>query len=102
MSKKVLKGKVVSAKSAQTLVINVTRLKQHPKYKKRFTVSKRYKAHYDEGEYKIGDKVIIEESRPISKDKRWRVVGLVNESKKNKENSGGESEITNPELEISN
>jgi len=47
----------------------------HPKYHKRYTVSKNYKAHDEKNEYKPGDKVIIQECRPLSKDKRWRVVG---------------------------
>ena len=69
-----LKGEVVSNKMQKTLVVRVNRLVAHPKYKKRKIVSKRYKAHYDSGEYKIGDKVDIEETRPLSKDKRWKVV----------------------------
>jgi len=59
---------------SKTLVVRVDRLKEHPKYRRRFTVSKKYKAHYDEGEYNTGDKVVIEESRPISKEKKWRVI----------------------------
>ena len=57
----------------KTLVVEVERIKQHPKYKRRLKVHKKYKAHYDEGEFKIGDRVIIEECRPISKDKKWKV-----------------------------
>lgn len=74
MSKKVLKGTVVSTKTPKTLVVEVSRLKQHPLYKKRYTVSKRFKAHYDEGNFSEGDSVTIEETRPISKDKRWKVI----------------------------
>ncbi|MBM3257823.1 MAG: mitochondrial small ribosomal subunit protein uS17m, partial [Candidatus Nealsonbacteria bacterium] len=48
--------------------------KEHPKYKRRFRVHKNYKAHVYEGEYLVGDKVVIEECRPISKDKKWKVV----------------------------
>ena len=74
MPKKKLKGTVVSNKMQKTVVVEVERVKKHPKYKRRYKVHKKYKAHYDKGEYHIKDKVIIEECRPISKDKRWRVI----------------------------
>ena len=73
MPKKQLKGKVVSNKMDKTLVVEVERVKEHPKYKKRYKVHKRFKAHYNEGSFNIGDKVVIEECPPISKDKRWRI-----------------------------
>lgn len=69
-----LTGIVASNKMQKTLVIEVRRLVAHPIYKKRRRVSKRYKAHYDSGEYNIGDKVQIEETRPLSRGKRWRVI----------------------------
>lgn len=72
--KKQLTGKVVSNKMQKTVVVEVERIKEHPKYKKRYKVHKKYKAHQEEKEYKVGDRVIIEESRPISKNKRWRVI----------------------------
>ncbi len=74
MPKKRLKGTIVSNKMQKTLVVKVERVKEHPKYKRRYKIHKKYKAHYDEGEYNAGDKVMIEECRPISKDKRWRVI----------------------------
>ena len=74
MPKKKLKGNVVSNKMQKTVVVEVERVKEHPKYKRRYRVHKKYKAHYDKGEYRIKDKVIIEECRPMSKDKRWRVI----------------------------
>ncbi|PIQ91844.1 MAG: 30S ribosomal protein S17 [Parcubacteria group bacterium CG11_big_fil_rev_8_21_14_0_20_39_14] len=77
MSKKRLQGAVVSDKMQKTVVVKVERIKIHPKYKKRFKVHKKYKAHDEKGEYHMGDKVVIEESRPISKDKRWRVIKKV-------------------------
>ena len=58
----------------KTVVVEVERIKEHPKYKRRYKVHKKYKADYDEGEYRIGERVIIEECRPLSKDKHWRVV----------------------------
>jgi len=74
MPKKQLIGKVISNKMQKTAVVLVGRIKEHPKYKRRFKVKKKYKAHNEKGEYKIGDRVIIEECRPISKEKRWRVI----------------------------
>ena len=74
MPKKRLKGIVISGKMEKTVVVKVERIKKHPKYKRRYKVHKRYKAHDERGEYKVGDKVIIEECRPISKEKRWRVI----------------------------
>ncbi len=69
-----LQGIVVSDKMMKTAVVRVDRMKLHPKYKKRYTVSRNFKAHDEKREYHVGDRVIIEETRPISKDKRWRVV----------------------------
>jgi small subunit ribosomal protein S17 len=74
MPKKQLQGTVVSDKMQKTVVVEVERLKEHPKYKRRYKVRKKYKAHDEKREYKTGDRVIIEECRPISKDKRWRVI----------------------------
>ncbi len=72
-----IKGTIVSDKMAKTRVVASTRLKMHEKYKKYFKVTKRYKAHDEENAYKTGDVVIIEETKPISKDKRWKIVGKV-------------------------
>jgi len=81
MPKKILQGIIVSDKMQKTVTVKVTRIKEHPKYKRRYQVFKKYKAHIDkDGEYKIGDRVLIEECRPISKDKRWRVKGFVQPS----------------------
>ncbi len=74
MPKRQLQGIVVSNKMQKTVVVEVERLKEHKKYKRRYRVRKKYKAHDEKGEYKVGDKVIIEECRPISKEKRWRVI----------------------------
>ncbi len=72
--KKQFQGVVVSDKMNKTVVIRVDRVKIHPKYKKRYTVSKKYKVHDEKSKFKIGDKVVFIECRPISKDKRWRVI----------------------------
>ncbi len=68
-----LKGIVVSDKMQKTVVVAVSRLIKHPKYKKYYKVTKRYKAHDDKGECRTGDKVMIQETRPLSKEKRWVV-----------------------------
>ena len=72
MSKRQLKGVITSDKTPKT--VKVERIKEHPKYKRRYKVHKKYKAHCEEGEYKVGDRVIIEECRPMSKDKRWKLL----------------------------
>ena len=74
-NRKRLQGTVVSDKMQKTVVVEVRRLVAHPIYKKRFVVSKRYKAHDENNEHKVGDKVVIEETRPLAKTKQWRVVG---------------------------
>jgi len=74
MPKRQLTGEVISNKIQKTVVVKVERIKEHPRYKRRYKVHKKYKAHTEIGEYKVGDKVIIEECRPISKEKRWRVI----------------------------
>lgn len=75
--KRTMIGQVVSDAMQKTVVVAVTRVKQHPIYRKRFKVTTRYKAHDEKNEYKEGEKVIIEETRPLSKEKRWKVVGRV-------------------------
>jgi len=75
MAKTKLNGKIVSDKMEKTVVVEVERITQHPKYLRRIRVHKKYKAHDENNEYKLGDRVIIEETRPLSKDKRWVVVG---------------------------
>ncbi len=64
-------GVVVSDKMDKTVVVKIDRLKMHSKYKKKYKVSKKYKAHDGENKFKVGDKVMIMESSPISKDKKW-------------------------------
>ncbi|MDE2311974.1 MAG: 30S ribosomal protein S17 [Patescibacteria group bacterium] len=74
IKKQQLIGTVVSDKMAKTLVVRVDLRKRHFKYHKTFKVSKRFKAHDDTGEYHVGDKVVIESCRPISKDKKFKVI----------------------------
>lgn len=75
MTKRTLQGKVVSDKMQKTAVVLVTRLKKHPKYLKLYTASSRLKAENPDNLYKTGDFVTIEETRPMSKEKRWRITG---------------------------
>jgi len=77
MAKKTLQGIVVSDKMQKTVVVQVERMKEHPKYKRRYKIHKKYKAHDQNQEYHIGDKVVIEETAPISKDKKWKVISKI-------------------------
>jgi small subunit ribosomal protein S17 len=70
---KKLNGKVVSDKMDKTVVVAVSRYIKHPKYGKYYTSTKKYKAHDEAGVYAIGDRVEIQEVRPISKDKNFTV-----------------------------
>ena len=71
---KILDGVVVSDKMNKTVVVSVSRFMKHPKYGKFFKVSKKYKAHDENNTYKVGDKVSIVETKPISKEKHFKVV----------------------------
>jgi len=73
-NKKKLKGTVVSDKMEKTITVLVNRFVKHPKYKKYLKTSKKYKAHDGTNKHKVGDSVVIEETRPISKDKHFRVI----------------------------
>jgi len=74
MPKKHLIGIVVSDKMQKTRVVLVETLKTHPKYKRRYRSHKKYKADDAENQYHVGNKVVIEEARPMSKDKRWTII----------------------------
>ena len=80
--KRRLEGIIVSAKMQKTVVVSVTRFKKHPKYLKYYKVSRRFKAHAENGAYKAGDRVLIEETRPLSKEKRWKVVAKIGDTDK--------------------
>jgi len=72
--KRILKGVVVSDTMEKTVVVEVSRFKSHPLYKKRVKDSRRYKAHDEQNQCKVGDYVQIQETRPLSKDKTWKVL----------------------------
>lgn len=79
--KKKIEGIIVSNKMQKTVVVKAEFLKKHPKYQKFYHFSKKYKAHSDNGELGIGDKVIIEETRPQSKEKNWVVKEVIEKAK---------------------
>ena len=80
MPKRILSGKVVSSNSNKTIVVKVTRRVRHKLYKKIINLSKKYHAHDEENNFKVGDNVRIIESKPLSKLKTWIAI---NESQEN-------------------
>ncbi len=79
--RKTREGLVVSDKMAKTVVVAITEKYKHPLYKKTVTRVKRYKAHDENNECGVGDRVEIIETRPLSADKRWRVSRIVEKAK---------------------
>jgi small subunit ribosomal protein S17 len=77
MPKRVLQGVVVSDKNDKTIVVSVERRFTHPLFKKTVRRTKKYHAHDETNQFKVGQMVAIEETRPISKNKTWVVIGLV-------------------------
>jgi len=73
-------GEVISNKMAKTIIVRVERRFPHPKFKKVITGYKKFYAHDEKSEAKVGDRVRIEETRPLSKTKRWRLVEVVKKS----------------------
>jgi len=78
--RKELVGRVVSDKMDKTIVVSVETYKRHPMYNKRIRYTKKYKAHDEHNEAKEGDLVRIMETRPLSKEKRWRLVEIIEKS----------------------
>jgi small subunit ribosomal protein S17 len=79
--RKIREGVVVSDKMEKTIVVAVDRQVQHSKYRKFVRARKTYKAHDEKNECKVGDRVRIEETRPLSRDKRWRLKGVLERAK---------------------
>ena len=79
--KRKITGVVVSDKMTKTRIVEVKREKKHPKYLKYYAVTTRFKAHDEKNEAGIGDTVRIMETRPLSKNKRWRLVEVVEKAK---------------------
>lgn len=80
-NRKTRTGKVVSDKMDKTIVVAIETLVRHPLYGKSIKRTTRFKAHDENNECKIGDKVKIMETRPLSKDKRWRLVEIIEKAK---------------------
>ncbi len=75
--KRTLKGVVTSDRMQKTRVVSVSRMKKHPKYLKYYKITSTFKAHDEANAYHTGDQVVIEECRPLSRDKRWTIIGKV-------------------------
>ena len=75
--KKTREGVVVSDKMTKTRVVRIERVFRHPRYQRVITRSKRLKAHDERNASKVGDRVLIEETRPLSKEKRWRILQVL-------------------------
>lgn len=80
-NRKVRVGTVVSDKMDKTVVVAVERMVQHPLYGRRLKTTKRLKAHDENNEAKTGDRVRVMETRPLSAEKRWRVVEIIEKAK---------------------
>jgi small subunit ribosomal protein S17 len=80
-NRKTRTGKVVSDKMDKTIVVGIETLVRHPLYGKSIKRTTKFKAHDENNECKIGDKVKIMETRPLSKDKRWRLVEIIEKAK---------------------
>ncbi len=80
-NRKVMTGTVSSSKMDKTITVRVETVKQHPLYKKTIKTSKKYKAHDENNEASAGDIVRIMETRPTSKDKRWRLIEIIQKAK---------------------
>jgi small subunit ribosomal protein S17 len=74
-------GRVVSDRMQKTVVVEVETMGRHPLYQKVVRRSRRFKAHDERGDAHVGDTVLIQETRPLSKEKRWRVVQVVEKSR---------------------
>ena len=81
IKKQQMTGLVVSDKMDKTVVVKVDMRKRHAKYKKFYTISKKFKAHDETNQYKTGDRVVIEETRPISRHKSFRILKVTEASK---------------------
>ena len=75
--KKTRQGVVVSDKMTKTRVVVIERVFRHPRYQRVITRSKRLKAHDEQNASKVGDRVLVEETRPLSKEKRWRILQVL-------------------------
>ncbi|HDQ03652.1 MAG TPA: 30S ribosomal protein S17 [Deltaproteobacteria bacterium] len=79
--KRIIKGIVVSDKMDKTIIVKSERMIKHPVFQKYVRRHKKYKAHDEDNQCRVGDKVVIIESRPLSKDKRWRMLEITQKAK---------------------
>jgi len=79
--RQVLRGTVVSTAMDKTAVVEVTKLKAHPVYKKRYRTTNRYYAHDEKNECQVGDVIRIAETRPLSRKKRWRLLEVIEKAR---------------------
>ena len=91
-------GRVVSDKMDKTIVVSVERLARHPVYKRVIRLTTKFKAHDEENDAHVGDTVLIEESRPLSATKRWRLVSVV--ARAGEHGHGNPSDIVSEEAEV--
>jgi len=93
IKKRVLEGIVRSDKMSKTIIVETTRLKMHPKYKKQYKVSRRFKVHDEKNSGHEGDLVKFTESRPLSRTKRWTLLEIIKKAPiaENLEDHSGES-----------
>lgn len=77
VKKRKIEGVIVSDKMQKTRVVLIQYEKKHPKYLRYYKVTQRFKAHDENNEYKTGDKVVIEQTRPLSKEKRWKIISKI-------------------------
>lgn len=96
MPKRILTGMVVSDKMQKTVVVEVTYLKPHLLYGKYIRKKRKYMAHDEKEECKVGDRVTIIETRPLSKLKRWRVISIVERGKSIGEVNANDTDKNNP------
>ena len=90
VNNKKLEGEVVSDKMQKSAVVKVTRSKRHPRYKKTLQITRRFKIHDENNEAKVGDWVLIEECRPMSKDKKWKLISILKKAEKTEESAENE------------
>jgi small subunit ribosomal protein S17 len=81
-SRKILNGRVVSTKNNKTIVVSVETYKKHPLYSKRFKSNKKYQAHDENNIANVGDSVMLSETKPYSKTKKFRLVKILEKAKK--------------------
>jgi len=87
-----LTGTVVSDRMDKTRVVAVERLTKHARYQKFFKITKRFKAHDEKNEFHTGDIVVMQETRPLSRDKRWEIVQIIQKGKEKNDESETEEQ----------